>query len=71
MGMFLAGDVRSGSRALIVGSSIELYVHVFVFFPALNCMFIFCILQVRGQAGGGSFKFETLIAYRAEQRLCL
>ena len=24
-----------------------------------------------GQAGGVSFKFETLIAYRAEQRLCL
>ena len=26
---------------------------------------------VPGQAGGGSFKFETLTAYRAEQRLCL
>ena len=26
---------------------------------------------VPGQAGGGSFKIETLIAYRAEQRLCL
>ena len=25
---------------------------------------------VPGQAGGGSFKFETLIAYRAKQRLC-
>ena len=24
-----------------------------------------------GQARGGSLKFETLIAYRAEQRLCL
>ena len=31
-----------------------------------------CYIQVvPGQAGGGSFKFETLIAYRAEQRLCL
>ena len=26
---------------------------------------------VPGQAGGGSFKLETLIAYRAEHRLCL
>ena len=31
-----------------------------------------CGLQVvPGQSGGGSFKFETLIAYRLEQRLCL
>ena len=29
------------------------------------------IQVVPGQAGGGSFKFETLIAYRAEQRLRL
>ena len=30
------------------------------------------IIQVLpGQAEGGSFKFETLIAYRAEQRLCI
>ena len=30
-----------------------------------------CLQVVPRQAGGGSFKFETLIAYRAEQRLCL
>ena len=29
------------------------------------------IQVVPGQARGGSFKFETIIAYRAEQRLCL
>jgi hypothetical protein len=30
------------------------------------------IIQVLpGQAEGGSFKFETIIAYRAEQRLCI
>ena len=29
------------------------------------------IQVVPGQAGGGSFKIETLIAFRAEQRLCL
>ena len=33
---------------------------------------LLCSIQVvPGQAGGGSFKFETLIAYRAEQRLCI
>ena len=32
---------------------------------------IFLIQVVPGQAGGGCFKFETLIAYRAEQWLCL
>ena len=30
-----------------------------------------CVQVVPGQAGGGSFKFETPIAYRTEQRLCL
>ena len=30
-----------------------------------------CIQVVPGQAEGGSFKIETLVAYRAEQRLCL
>jgi hypothetical protein len=30
-----------------------------------------CVQVVPGQAGSGSFKFEALIAYRAEQRLCL
>ena len=33
------------------------------------CIYIYVSIQiVPGQAGGGSFKFEALIAYRAEQK---
>ena len=44
------------------------------FYKPRMCMYqlhVFFVLQVApGQAGSGGFKFETLIAYRAEQRLC-
>ena len=48
------------------------HTHIYIFMHVCIYVNIHTCVQVEpGQAGGGSFKFEALIAYRAEQRLCL
>ena len=53
---------KGKSQALVWKCVDQWYVFTYIY--------IYKIQVVPGQAGGGSFKFETLIAYRAEERLC-